>query len=217
MIRPFRPVASPLDDVALSSKGCGKTVTKKALLLGAFLSALTITNSQAVAQTESTDTQGIQDSPDTSDASGSTVLSPVKVFGDENGSKVNYAGGQVSSEGHMGFLGDSDFMETPFSTITYTDKFIADQQAMDIQDVISKTDPTVFKSGISGESNESYTIRGLPSSVGDVTVNGLAGMAGYYRSSPEMFERVEVLRGPSALLSGMPPKGSAGGGYQSCH
>ena len=36
-------------------------------------------------------------------------------------------------------------------------------------------------------------------------------MAGYYRSSPEMFERVEVLKGPSALLNGMPPKGSAGG------
>lgn len=124
---------------------------------------------------------------------------------------TTYSGGQISTRGRMGFLGDKDFMETPFSTITYTDKFIADQQAQDIQSVIAKTDPTVFTSGIAGEALESYSIRGLPSDVGDVTVNGLPGMAGYYRSSPEMFERVEVLKGPSALLNGMPPKGSAGG------
>lgn len=106
----------------------------------------------------------------------------------------------------MGFLGDKDFMETPFSTITYTEQFIADQQAQDIQSVISKTDPTVFTSGIAGEALESYSIRGFSSDVGDVTVNGLSGMAGYYRSSPEMFERVEVLKGPSALLNGMPQR-----------
>lgn len=122
-----------------------------------------------------------------------------------------YSGGQVGTRARMGFLGDKDFMETPFSTITYTEQFIADQQAQDIQSVISKTDPTVFTSGIAGEALESYSIRGFSSDVGDVTVNGLSGMAGYYRSSPEMFERVEVLKGPSALLNGMPPKGSAGG------
>lgn len=129
----------------------------------------------------------------------------------EDAARSVYSGGQVSTGARMGFLGDKDFMETPFSTITYTDQFMADQQARDIGEVISKTDPTVFTSGIAGESNESYSIRGLPSNVGDVTVNGLAGMASYYRSSPEMFERVEVLKGPSALLNGMPPKGSAGG------
>lgn len=129
----------------------------------------------------------------------------------EDAKRAVYSGGQVSTGARMGFLGEQDFMETPFSTITYTDQFMADQQARDIGEVIARTDPSVFMSGIAGESNESYSIRGLPSNVGDVTVNGLAGMASYYRSSPEMFERVEVLKGPSALLNGMPPKGSAGG------
>ena len=122
-----------------------------------------------------------------------------------------FSGGQVSTESYLGFLGDKDFMDTPFSTITYTEKYMADQQARDISEVIAKSDPTVFISGIAGESNEGYSIRGLPSNVGDVTVNGLAGMAAFYRNSPEMFERAEVLKGPSALLNGMLPKGSVGG------
>ena len=139
------------------------------------------------------------------------TLPTVTVTAAAGGAASPYAGGQVTSGARIGFLGDKDFMETPFSVITYTDKFIEDQQARDISEVVSRTDPTVFTSGIGGEALESYSIRGLSSDVGDVTVNGLAGMAGYYRTSPEMFERVEVLKGPSALLNGMPPKGSAGG------
>lgn len=139
-----------------------------------------------------------------------SVLPEITVQGERNTGE-SYAGEQVATDGRMGFLGDKGFMETPFSTITYTEKYIADQQARDISEIISKADPTVFTSGIPGESQESYSIRGLASSVGDVTINGLAGMAAYFRNSPEMFERVEVLKGPSALLNGMPPKGSAGG------
>lgn len=136
------------------------------------------------------------------------TLPAVTVKGEENSP---YAGEQVGATGRMGFLGNKDFMETPFSTITYTERFIRESQARDIQEIISKSDPTVFISGIAGEGIESYSIRGLRSDVADVTVNGLAGMAAYYRNSPEMFERIEVLKGPSAMLGGMPPRGSAGG------
>ena len=139
------------------------------------------------------------------------TLQSVTVEGRAEPANTPYAGGQVTTGGRIGLLGDKDFMETPFSTISYTERFMLNLQARDIQEVISKADPTVFMSGISGESNESYSIRGFRSDVGDVTLNGLAGMAGYYRNLPEMFERVEVLKGPSALLNGMPPKGSAGG------
>lgn len=122
-----------------------------------------------------------------------------------------YAGGQVAAGGRLGLLGNKGFMDTPFSTIGYTDDFIADRQAEDITDVIAATDPAVFTSGVAGQNLESYSIRGFRSDIGDVTIDGLAGMAPYYRSSPEMFERIEVLKGPSALLNGMPPKGSVGG------
>lgn len=122
-----------------------------------------------------------------------------------------YAGGQVATGGRVGLLGDRDFMETPFSTISYTSKFIEDRQARDITDVIAATDPTVFSTGMTGIISESYSIRGFSSSISDVTFNGLFGISPYYRASPEMFERIDVLKGPSALLNGMPPGGSVGG------
>ena len=122
-----------------------------------------------------------------------------------------YAGGQVTTGGRVGLLGDKDFMETPFNTISYTDKFIADRQARDITDVISATDPTVFSNGQTGTINEFYYIRGFASAIGDVSFGGLYGISPYYRVSPEMFERIDVLKGPSALLNGMPPGGSVGG------
>lgn len=141
----------------------------------------------------------------------SATLSTVTVQDKAQTPTAPYAGGQVTSGGRMGFLGDKDIMETPFSVITYTEQFIEDQQATDITGVIARTDPTVFTSGIAGESNEGYSIRGFTSSINDVTLNGLAGMAPYYRSSPEMFGRIEVMKGPSAMLGGMLPKGSVGG------
>ncbi|NBF04690.1 TonB-dependent siderophore receptor [Pseudomonas sp. Fl5BN2] len=122
-----------------------------------------------------------------------------------------YAGGQVASGGRVGLLGNKDFMETPFSTISYTEKFIEDTQAQNITDVIAKTDPAVFSNGLKGTFSENYSIRGFASSISDVAVGGLYGVAPFYRISPEMYERIEVLKGPSALLNGMPPGGSVGG------
>jgi len=123
----------------------------------------------------------------------------------------HYPGGQIATGSRIGMLGDKDFMETPFSTVSYTDKFIADIQAREISDVISAADPTIFNSGMRGEFRDSYSIRGFASNSNDVQFNGLHGMAPFYRTSPEMFERIEVLKGPSALLNGMPPAGSIGG------
>ncbi|WP_329761941.1 TonB-dependent siderophore receptor [Stenotrophomonas maltophilia] len=124
---------------------------------------------------------------------------------------ADYAGGQVAAGSRVGLLGDKDFMDTPFSTVSYTESFIRDRQAKDLTDVIAATDPTVFSNGVTGAWSENYAIRGFASNTSDTTFNGLSGMAPYYRTSPEMFERIEVLKGPSALLNGMPPGGSVGG------
>lgn len=124
---------------------------------------------------------------------------------------ADYAGGQVAAGSRVGLLGDKDFMDTPFNTISYTESFIRDRQAKDLTDVIAATDPTVFSNGVTGAWSENYAIRGFASNTSDTTFNGLSGMAPYYRTSPEMFERIEVLKGPSALLNGMPPGGSVGG------
>lgn len=119
--------------------------------------------------------------------------------------------GQIASQNNLGFLGDKDFIDTPFNSIGYTDQYIENQQAKDITDVIAKTDPSVFTNGASGGWSENYFIRGFASSTSDMSMNGMFGMTPFYRTSPEMFERIEVLKGPSALLNGMPPAGSVGG------
>ena len=40
----------------------------------------------------------------------------------------DYAGGQVAAGGRIGLLGDKDFMDTPFSTVSYTESFIRDRR-----------------------------------------------------------------------------------------
>ena len=144
-------------------------------------------------------------------AEAAATMPAVTVWGKGDTVTAVYAGGQVAAGGRVGFLGDKDFMETPFNTISYTDTFIEDRQARDITDVISATDPTVFSSGMTGIIGENYSIRGFSSATSDVAFGGLFGVSPVYRTSPEMFERIEVLKGPSALLNGMPPGGSVGG------
>ena len=132
----------------------------------------------------------------------------------ENGPRAlpqAYAGGQVARGARVGVLGEKDFMETPFSIVGYTSEYVQDSQAKDITGIITKTDPAVYSSGAAGGINESYSIRGFNVSANDIGLNGLYGLAPYYRLTPEFAERVEVLKGPSAMLNGMPPGGSVGG------
>ncbi|MGE8613407.1 MAG: TonB-dependent receptor [Achromobacter veterisilvae] len=122
-----------------------------------------------------------------------------------------YAGGQVATGGRVGLLGEKDFMETPFSTIVYTEDYIQDIQAQDVYRVIGLTDPAVYLNGSTGMITEYFNLRGFGVSANDIAYNGLYGMIPYYRATAELAERIEVLKGPSALLNGMPPGGSVGG------
>lgn len=166
-------------------------------------SALMLLSSQALAQTAEDTEQ--------SETRNAVALATVTVHSEATSVNDTYAGGQVTYSNRAGFLGNRDFMETPFNAISYTDRFIQDQQAQNIADVIAATDPSVFSNGVTSAWSENYSIRGFNSSTTDTTFDGLAGMAPYYRTSPEMFSRIEVLKGPSALLNGMPPGGSVGG------
>jgi len=122
-----------------------------------------------------------------------------------------YAGGQVARGSGVGLLGNMDFMETPFSTMSYTDTYIQNIQADQLSRVVALTDPSVFNNGATGMLTDSFTLRGFTLSTGDVAYGGLYGLIPFYRVTPELAERIEVLKGPSALLYGMPPGGSVGG------
>ena len=140
-----------------------------------------------------------------------TELPSVNVHADKATATSAYAGGQVARGSRVGLLGDLDFMDTPFNTTSYTADFIANLQAPDLMRVIAATDPSVYNGGSTGGITDYFNIRGFSVASSDIGFGGLYGLIPYYRVTPEMAERVEVLKGPSALLNGMPPGGSVGG------
>ncbi|MFC0821271.1 TonB-dependent receptor [Moraxella marmotae] len=130
------------------------------------------------------------------------------------GTRMTYDGDQALKFSSLGLLGHKDIKDTPFNVINYTDKYVNYNHAKDVTDVINATDPSVFTDGDKGAWSEHFYIRGFEVEPGDSTVNGLIGISPLYRTSPEMYEKIQVLKGPSAILSGMPPKGSIGGSIE---
>jgi iron complex outermembrane recepter protein len=121
-----------------------------------------------------------------------------------------YAGGQVGTGGQLGFLGNRSVMDTPFNQTSYTAQTIQNQQARTISDVLLN-DPSIRLVTPYGNGTDGIFIRGFYYDSGDYALNGLYGIAPYYSTSANFIERVEVLKGPNALLNGMPPLGAVGG------
>jgi len=144
-------------------------------------------------------------------ASVSTLPAIAVIGGSPSGPMPAYAGGQVATGARLGMLGNRDIMQTPFNVTSYTAENIENQQASSIGDALVN-DPSVRASGLRGAESEAFMIRGFPVDSLDVAVNGLYGIAPTYRSSAEYAERIEVIKGPTALLTGMSPSGAVGGG-----
>lgn len=121
-----------------------------------------------------------------------------------------YAGEQVATGARLGALGNRDLMDTPFNVTSYTASLIEDQQAKTLADVVMN-DPSVRFTTSSGHAYENFRIRGFDVNAGDVALNGMFGLAPVGHVPVEFIERVEVLKGPSALFSGMAPGGGVGG------
>ncbi len=150
--------------------------------------------------------------------SGTMQLDPVQVQGYPVPSQAMidnlpppYAGGQVATGGQLGLLGNRPVMDTPFNQTNYTAKKAQDQQAKTIRDVLID-DPsvrTIIPDGSGGSDN--VRIRGFTVGAEAISYGGLYGMLPTQSIMVELAERVEVLKGPSVLLNGMPPGGSIGG------
>jgi len=150
-------------------------------------------------------------------ANAGTALPGVSVTGEgsgETGMLDNlppaYKGGQVATGGQVGLLGNRDIMNTPFSSTNYTEKTVKNQQARSLADVIDN-DPSVRNIWSRSSYTDQYMIRGFPVYNDDVALNGLYGILPRQKISAEIAERVEILRGPNALLNGVAPGGSIGG------
>lgn len=124
-----------------------------------------------------------------------------------------YAGGQMARGARLGLLGNADIMSTPFSTSSFTSEAIANRQAATLPEVLNK-DSSVRFTGQLGGVTDSFYIRGLPIGEGnlsEVAFDGVYGVAPNYHVFTEYAERIEVVKGPAALLYGMSPNGGVGG------
>ncbi len=121
-----------------------------------------------------------------------------------------YAGGQVARGARLGLLGNVDVMDTPFTVTSFTADAIENRSARTVADVL-RSDPSVRFSTSDGHPFENFRIRNFAVNQNEMTINGMYGMAPYGHTPVEMFERIELLRGPSALFTGMAPAGALGG------
>lgn len=108
--------------------------------------------------------------------------------------------GQVATKGQLGVLGDLSTFDTPFAQSSYTAKLIQDQMARSISD-IAANDPAVRPAGSRYAESESLTIRGFSVYAGNVLFSGLPGLADDRQPSLDGVERVDIFKGPSALLN----------------
>lgn len=119
-------------------------------------------------------------------------------------------GGKVARGTRLGVLGNVGVMDTPFNMTGYTAEGIADQQAQTVGAVL-KNDPSVRTTTNEGHIVENFIIRGFGVGAGSLAINGAYGLAPEQNTPTEIFERVEVLKGPGAMMMGLPPAGDVGG------
>lgn len=110
-----------------------------------------------------------------------------------------YSGGQVAKGARVGILGNLDTFSTPFSITAYTDTLLRDQQARSIADVVIN-DPSIQlglpRSGL----QDQFVVRGFRTFQQDILFDGVGGVVDTRRPALDNIERVEILKGPSALL-----------------
>lgn len=121
-----------------------------------------------------------------------------------------YAGGQVARGGSLGILGTRDVLNTPFSTVNFTEKLIQDQQARTAADTLINDSSVRLTTGSNGF-DDTFQIRGFQVNAEDTGFNGLYGLISSNRVAAQYIERIQLLKGPGAFVNGIPPGGSIGG------
>jgi iron complex outermembrane receptor protein len=146
---------------------------------------------------------------------GVTTMDTVSVTGSvETGGDVlppTYAGGQVAKGARLGVLGEQDAANVPFSVTSFTSQLVEDQQARTLGDVL-RNDPSVQVTRGYGNDSQLFVIRGFQLYGDDISYGGLFGVMPRQIISPQGAERIEIFKGPSAFLNGVPATGSGVGG-----
>ena len=146
------------------------------------------------------------------DGAPETTLREVKVQAEQDKRQLPglAPGGQVGKAAGLGLLGNVDTINAPFNITAFSSELMEDQNASTVAQVL-ENDPSVRFTTNTGHINENYLIRGFDINASEVAMNGLYGIAPDSNIPTEFIERVELLKGPGALLNGMSPAGGVGG------
>ncbi|MBU1354736.1 MAG: TonB-dependent siderophore receptor [Gammaproteobacteria bacterium] len=123
---------------------------------------------------------------------------------------VRAPGNKAASGARLGILGATSIVDAPVHVNAYTRELAEDWSAMTLQDVLENDSAVVFTTN-KNHMLQNFNLRGLDMTAMDIATNGLYGIAPANSVPVEIFERIEVLRGPNVLLSGMPPLSSVAG------
>lgn len=183
---------------------------KKKLLLAALCGAvLPATFAGEAAAEENVDAAPSYDFG-TSDVYGEkTAVPPQEPSAPEPEKEAAEDYGAVTRAPQTGLLGERDIMDTPYNVIGYTAENIERTQDKTLAAVVEQNASVNVMSG--GTASEAWSIRGFDVGGTDVAYNGLYGIAPSYSVGTEALDRVDVLTGPAAMLSGVAPGQSVGG------
>jgi iron complex outermembrane receptor protein len=122
-----------------------------------------------------------------------------------------FAGGHVAKGARLGALGNTELLDAPFAISAYTEQAVRDVQARRLIDVLA-VDPAVRSTNSESNAVDVFFLRGLFLLSQDISFNETFAVVDTRRIAVEQFERIEVLKGPSALLNGISPNSTTNGG-----
>jgi iron complex outermembrane receptor protein len=126
-----------------------------------------------------------------------TQLGEVVVTGQR---QPRIAGDQVSRGVTLGAFGDRDLFETPVSLKSFTETFIADQIALNSNELISRDASFVVTNSANLNGATAGRLRGFRMEPFESSYDGFSSISGR-RYPLEMLERVDVLKGPTAVFT----------------
>ena len=172
------------------------------VLISAGLGALTLPATAATATTP----------PAAKDGDTITVSATPQTFTPGGNDTVPaFLDGQIANGGRLGILGEQDAMNVPFSVLSFTEKLMQDQHTRTLGDVLNN-DASLHTGYGYGNYSETFVVRGFELSGDDISYGGLYGVLPRKLLPTEFADRVELLKGSSAFLNGVPPGGTGVGG-----
>jgi len=117
------------------------------------------------------------------------------------GKRDQYAGGFLNTTGNIGFLGEKDLMNVPFTVSFLTEKTIETfgNPTQPLDSVLATT-PSIRQSG--SVLHNDFTFRGFRANGTSCYVNGVPGIWTQFNAPTYVVEKVEVISGPNSGISG---------------